>query len=459
MVENKEPSSLLQIPVDHYQLVLSFLVSDDLLSLSLVSKGVKKMCSMTYTLIHGAAAAAGGTKMNANLRISIPNMRNLDPVSSMSFMRRTSPMPASRSASLGGSRYHVSDIIRLTHLLNRFQNLRRISLYNLSSMGDEFIPIINQCGARSSLVHLELHNVRIVADGTSSSSSNRNNRDVSNSELKLLDLPTDKLSHVEVEGTLFCTYKVIQSFTLSQNLQTLKLSGCRALTDDNVHHLISRITKLKTLGLEQSSKLMAPRIESSSLETLLLGNNPLLRDISMIQCKNLKKVDFSFCSSIGNEMIERMLQISPKIETLILRGCMGFSMLDITSSSDCIKSLDLGSCMALEQASIISPHLKSLEIGLCVKLKSLLLHLDVIDEIDLSMLTLKQLSIVATGARRLDLSGCCHLKEVTHFDCPKLLAVDICGTDLDSDIFQVRERTKVKSGGDAYDWSDPFAFP
>jgi len=454
MMQKKEPSSLLRIPVDHYQLVLSFLVSDDLLSLSLVSTEAKEMCSMTYTLIHGAAAAAGGTKMNANLRMSIPNMRNLDPVSSMSFMRITSPIPASRSESSGGSSHHVSDIMRLTHLLNRFQNLRRISLYNLSSMGDKFIPIINQCGARTSLVHLELHNVRIVADGSNTHIKNGSNRG-----LNLLDLPTDKLLHVELEGTLFCTYNVIQSFTLSQNLQTLKLTGCRALTDDNVHHLVSRMTKLNTLGLEQSSKLMAPRIESSSLEILLMGNNPLLRDISRIQCKNLTQVDFSFCSSIGNEMVERMLHISPKIETLILRGCMGFSMLDITPSSDCIKSLDLGSCMSLEQASIVSPNLKRLEIGLCVKLKSLILQLNAIDVIDLSMLTLKQLSIVATGARRLDLSGCCHLKEVKHLDCPKLLVVDICGTDLESEIFQVRERTKVKSGGDAYDWSDPFAFP
>lgn len=457
-MQKKEPSSLLRLPVDHYQLVLSFLVSDDLLSLSLVSTEAKEMCSMTYTLIHGAAAAAGGTKMNASLRMSLPNMRNLDPVSSMSFMRVTSPMPASRSESSRGTSHHVSGIMRLTHLLNRFQNLRRISLYNLSSMGDKFIPIINQCGARTSLVHLELHNVRIVADGTSSS-SNRNIRDGSNRGLNLLDLPTDKLSHVELEGALFCTYNVIQSFTLSQNLQTLKLTGCRALTDDNVHHLVSRMSKLKTLGLEQSSKLMAPRIESSSLETLLMGNNPLLRDISRIQCKNLKKVDFSFCSSIGNEMVEHMLQISRKIETLILRGCMGFSMLDITPSSDCIKSLDIGSCMSLEQASIVSPNLTRLEIGLCVKLRSLVLQLNAIDVIDLSMLTLKQLSIVATGARRLDLSGCCHLKGVKHLDCPKLLVVDICGTDLESDIFQVRERTKVKSGGDAYDWSDPFAFP
>ena len=454
MMQKKEPSSLLRIPVDHYQLVLSFLVSDDLLSLSLVSTEAKEMCSMTYTLIHGAAAAAGGTKMNANLRMSIPNMRNLDPVSSMSFMRITSPIPASRSESSGGSSHHVSDIMRLTHLLNRFQNLRRISLYNLSSMGDKFIPIINQCGARTSLVHLELHNVRIVTDGSNTHIKNGSNRG-----LNLLDLPTDKLLHVELEGTLFCTYNVIQSFTLSQNLQTLKLTGCRALTDDNVHHLVSRMTKLNTLGLEQSSKLMAPRIESSSLEILLMGNNPLLRDISRIQCKNLTQVDFSFCSSIGNEMVERMLHISPKIETLILRGCMGFSMLDITPSSDCIKSLDLGSCMSLEQASIVSPNLRRLEIGLCVKLKSLILQLNAIDVIDLSMLTLKQLSIVATGARRLDLSGCCHLKEVKHLDCPKLLVVDICGTDLESEFFQVRERTKVKSGGDAYDWSDPFAFP
>lgn len=510
----RKQSILLSIPVDQCQHVLSYMTSAELLTLSLVSKPIKAMAEHTHTLTIptiDTSTDAKSTTRNHHLRRSIANIRNLDPISSVSYMNmnmntnmRRSSLPILSSSSSSSSskkeKQHITtaltDVMRLTNLLRKFRNLRTIRLHDASSMGGNFIPIINQCHAKSSLVHLEFHNVRMLKD----------DGDVNG--LHLLKIPAPmphaqefhRLSHVELHGTLFCSYKVLKSFTMSDNLHTLKFSGCRALVDRDVEDIVTRRSSpppppppsscrhtsthahartrtrpvtgkaLKILSLENCSKLLSPRIQSQSLEVLSLAKNPLLRNLSGVHCPNLIELDLSFCSSLGNGAVEQLLfQTSssssscaspcPYIQKLNLSGCRGFRKLCIRS--DTMKDLNLGMCSMMQHATIVCPKLTSLNIGMCVELQALRLELDGMEDIDLSMLPIKHLYLYAPSARRLNLSGCCRLMAdgaggVEYMKCPNLMAVDICGTNLSADFFQVREKTKVKAGGEVYDWTDPF---
>ncbi len=479
MSKNQSQSILLSIPVDQCQHVLSYMTAVELLTLSLVSKQIKAMVLHTHTLIvpQSTSTFTSPIGMDNNLRRSIANIHNLDPISSVTYNTRRASLPASILSSSSQKNkkeekeFELTDVMRLTNLLRKFQNLRTIRLCDVSSMEDNFIPIINQFyrHANSSLVRLECHNVRIVKDGGH----------------LLYSFPNNRLSHMELHGTMFCSYKVLKSFTMSDNLQTLKLSGCRALVDLDVEDIVTRTSKsssssftspmkvgdintntqnigtgtrntrkvLNHLSLENCSKLLSPRIQSQSLERLSLSKNPLLRNISGVHCPNLIELDLSYCSSLGAGAVEALLQTSSYLQKLNLSGCRGFDELCISSQH--MSDLDLGMCM-MHRATIACPELTSLNIGLCVKLQTLRLELDTIKEIDLSMLPLKELHLYAPSTSKLNASGCCRLVDIERMECPNLMNVDICGTSLNAETFQVHGKTKVKAGGEAYDWVEPF---
>jgi len=330
-------------------------------------------------------------------------------------------------------------IMRLTHCLNKFHYLRTLRLYKLEQMDDKFLPIINASLSARTLTHIELHGVRIVKDGHT------------------LNIPDARLSHVEVDGTLFCTYNVLKSFTLSRNLEVLKLSGCRALMDRDVGDIIQRqnqYRKLKELRLDNCSKLMAPNIKCPTIQTLSLGSCALLKDLSLIKCENLVDVDLSYCSCIEDDGIKDLLKNNKRIERLCLKSCRGYTSIDI--QSNCLRHLDMSMSMGMKKANIVCSELTSLEIGMCAKLEELTLELDAIEALDLSMLTMEEFSIKALEVKSLNLSGCCKLVAMEQFCCPKLMEVDICGTNLSPERFHLFTKTKVKWGGSTHDWSNPF---
>ncbi len=358
-----------------------------------------------------------------NLRRSLPNLLNVDPISSHEF---------------GRSVYRRIDftVSRLTHCLNKFLHLRAVKLYQLQHMGDKFLPIINASAMRHTLTHLELHNVRIVKDG------------------HCLQIADDRLSHVEVVGSLFCTFRVIKSFTNSRNLKVLKLSGCRALLDADVKDIVERQERLEDLHLRNCSKLTVPEIKCSTLKILNLERCNMLRGLNKIKCESLINVDLSNCSSITNGEMEQFLKHNTKVERLYLEGCRGFTEIDI--KSEILRELNLGMCMTMNKCKIIANALTSLELGMCMKLEALNLGLNTIQSLDLSMLTMKRLAISAKDLVKMNLSGCCKLENLEHFSCPKLMELDISGSSLSPKNFAVGKKTKLRYGGEATDWSDPF---
>lgn len=440
-----QTSELLRLPIDQLQQILSYVTLHELLALSQSSRSIHGMIDLTHHLCfqtsdasdqnisigqRGNANANGnGRNSNPDLRRSLPNLGNMDPMSNFEFERK--------------SVYRRSDlnVTRLTHCLNRFHYIRTLQLYRLDHIGDKFLPVLNAAPTARTLTHLEFHNIRIVKDGHT------------------LNLPDDRLSYIELDGIMFCTYKVLKSFTTSRNLQVLKMNGCRALTDADVRDIIHRqnnYQKLRELRLENCTKIAAPSIACPTLEILSFAKCSMLRDLSFVQCKNLVDVDLSYCSLIGDSSVKSLIRQNGSIQTLSLKACRGVSCIDLQLES--LQELDLSMCMSLKQCSLYCTALVTLEMGMCIKLETLDLSLSSIESLDLSMLTMKRVAIQAQELKILNLSGCCRLASIQEFTCPSLVLLDICGTELGRKDFELskKSKTKIKTGGDGYDWTNPF---
>ena len=358
---NTSPTSLSELPDDQRQQVLSYLTHSELLTLTLVSKAVKNIALRSHTLTT-TNDDDSIPNTNVDLRRTIVNPANMDPFSSHPRQRRwtvtsanllssSSPSsPSSPSMSMSMNHHNLMTERNLINVLQRFQSIRTLKLYNLAPTTENFIHIINSCPAASTLTHIEFHNVRLVQNQYS------------------LQLPCQNhnLKHLILSGTIFCTYQhVLKSFVSSKNLQSLCLDGCRSITDSDVGDMTNisfnmPMSKLVQLSLKNSSKLINPTIKSSSLIKLNLSQCPILRDLSHVVCPNLIELDLVHCSMVNDESIQSILFSCPLIETLLLNGCNSLTALNITSKR--MKKVELNLCMALMSANIHCEKLEKLEV-------------------------------------------------------------------------------------------------
>jgi len=327
----------LSIPEDQWQIVLSFITCSDLLNLALVSKHLKFIAMQTHHLITESSSIPGF------LSRSVPNVNNIDPMSSFSAMSF-----ALNSNSTVPNPYDVGKELQLTHLLDRFKYLRKIILQDLSSLEDFVLPIINSSPAACSLQHVELHDVRILRD--------RN----------MLQLPGEgnTLTHVVISGSLFCSYqRILSTFATSSNLQLLQIDGSRLLSDADTQNLIAtrgRNNKLRTLSLSNSSKLFEPTIECTVLRSLDLSYCSMLSDLANIRCPNLRELNLTSSSSLTDSAISSVCFSCPMLEQLNLTGAGGISMLELISNN--LKVLNLNLCTKLEIVDLVCGNLDSLEV-------------------------------------------------------------------------------------------------
>lgn len=458
--------ALYMLPSDVIQVVLSFISIEELILLSLISKSVHKCTTLTNTIQTSPWNKDNGDKerlgRNAiNLRKSLPNLKNMDPISS------TWPMMTIANSSNGNSTAAGNDIFmtkqKLKRILVRFPNATTIKLHHLSRMGNSFLHVFNHASFHRHLTHVEFHNVHMMDNITLSSSS------------KLM-LQFQYLEHVELHGTIFSTYASTLQYLISSSpyLKVLKLSGCRQLYDEDILDIIQRVqydthsnkrlvpqdhsqSQLQVVSIDNASKLIAPKIQSDTIHTLDLDKCIQLKFLTGIQCRNLHKIDLSYCSSIGNGQVEALICHSPYIKHLMLKACTGISNLIVYSTS--LKVIDVSLCTMLTNLILDCIVLEICELGMCMKLKELYVQSDTIKEMDLSMLLLNQMKINTPRLTMLNLSGCYKLtNDYVHLlNCSNLVDVDICETKLTSDIFTANGkehgiRVKVKQGGTGIDW-------
>lgn len=415
-----EQVSFWSLPVDQLQQILTYVTLDELLSLSCCSKSIHRMIRHTYYLCYLK-------------HYSIPldhdhNLRHRTVVHN-SF--------AHDGVHIGQRPCYLT-VTQLTHCLHRFHHLRTLQLYHMGRMEDKFVSILNASFAKRTLLHLELHNVRILMDGG-----------------EKLQFPDNNLVYMELEGTLFCTYDTLKSFTNFRKLKVLKLSGCRRLVDGDVTDIVQRTNKygtLQELRLEDCSKLVAPAVNCPSLQILSFSRCNLLRDLEFVTCQNLLEIDLSYCSLVDNRSFHNLISQNRRIQKLSLRGNTCVTCMDL--KLDDLRQLDLTLCIGLETCRIDCKSLVSMEMGTCVKLDDLYLASESMKILDLSMLTISNLSIQAELLEVLLLSGCCKLNSIRKLSCPRLQELDICGTAINPKMIKVGKKTKIKSGGDVHDWTE-----
>ena len=158
--DNDTVNSLGKLPDEQRQHVLSYLTCHELMTLTLVSKAVKSAALRSHTLINMDDGVDHlTTKATAMLRRTMINRRNMDPISSHPRQRRWT-VDSKFSNTMSSRHLPPSDNLiteqRLINLLQRFQSIRILKLYNLGPTAEVFIPIINSCPAAASLVHVEL---------------------------------------------------------------------------------------------------------------------------------------------------------------------------------------------------------------------------------------------------------------------------------------------------------------
>ena len=480
-------SLLLKLPPENLQTILSFVTLSELLALGQTSVLNLQMINLAHYLCYlPEEDSSSNSNSRPDLRSSMITLSN-SRRSSASDLRRSLPnihnLDAFSSHNFGRSMiHHRSDLsmTKIAHMLNKFHYLRALVLYKMDHVGDRFLGILNAAPCRRYLTHIEFHDLNI-----GSIHINQQNHTTAQ-----LVLPTDRLQYVELDGVLFCNYQsVIQPFVLSKVLKILKLIGCRLLKDVHVKDMMEKQlppynsnSQLHTLCLEECSRLSAPFIVSETIHTLSLAKCQLIQDLHHIKCKSLIHADLSRCSMLSNESIHGFVKFHEKtLETLNLNNCGSISRIDfvqehvlrkekleslgsrqgdqeevrmnlIFSVPRKLTELDLSLCTGLEFVRIVAPSLKFLNLGMCLKMKHLHLHLPEIESLDLSILNLELLSIEAPNLVFLNLSGCSKLKSIDKFICPNIETLDICGTDLSGKDFNLGKKFRgLKCGGDVSD--------
>jgi len=496
---NEYDSSLLMlcIPEDQWQIILSFLPCPDLLKLSLVSTHLRSITTRTYTLITEPKSQSR-TNHHSKKAIRYPcsNTAN-DPISRFVSNPKSCYTNAA-TASVAPSNANNANIPFLSQMLNkhdakteqftslleRFQNLRTIILHDLAIMEDFILPIINACPAARSLKRLELHSVRILHDRHALAlSPPPANDDGYNCDRVGNNGSNETLRHVVLSGTMFCSYQnVLKSFTTSPRLQYLELSGCRLLTDSDVHHFITtRTTRLKnlhqdttttstninhhhhriydqihTLSLSNSSQLTKPKIKSPLLHTLNLSNCPLLKTLPQFCCPNLTDLDLSYCTSLRDPTVVDILNACPVLSRLCLLGCR--ELVEVRLESGSLRSVDLDMCVGLRSVRFECDSLTNLQISMCAKLSKFTFTGSSLTELNLSMLPMNELKLTAPSLEALNLSGCFRLNDSgVEYNCPALYCLDICGTEINRKHFRRSKndggrKIDILTGGSSLDW-------
>ena len=403
----KQVPSLISIPDDQWQLILSFTCLRTLMILTLVSKDVNAIALKSHHLT-----------TTSNLALS--------------------------KEQLGST-------------LQRFRSLRVLKLTELQEVGDDLIPVLNKSNL-TFLVHLELRDVRMYKNDHSLCLSRSRDR-----------LGHSKLEVIKIEGVIFSRFDpVLLSFTQSsRNLKLLQLDGCRSMVDENAAQIslsLGENANLRHLSLRGNSKLHNPSIgPCPHLRSLSLQKCVQLQSLPKLSCPNLLKLDLSYCSIFRQDAVKEIIENCSELTELIMKRCDNLKTIEINASK--LQLLDLSWCNGLEYCQINCQWIQRLHLGGCLKLKSANLKLPRIKSLDLSMLKMEELLLEAYELNALYLSGNFNLTN-EHFtcDCPNLLKVDICGTDLvwNSSILGCRNRNSlrqgikhkvnVESGGEAHNW-------
>ena len=229
----------------------------------------------------------------------------------------------------------------LLRLMDRFNNLSVLNLQGLAPVGDDVIDILNRCPSALTLQSITLHSCALSYWCAHS--------------FKLQNLQSLTLTGNSIRA------RMTSLLENSKNLKSLTFQQCPALRDGDIEG-ISRIlgTSLEELVLNHT-KLAKPVAYFPRLKAANFAGGFCLTSLSRFDCPNLKTLNLSFCVRLSENHIEKIMENSPTLETLIIVKCSGVHSLDLESKNLCI--LDASFTHNLSDLRLACPALRHLDVS------------------------------------------------------------------------------------------------
>jgi hypothetical protein len=393
--EDNHPSPLEQMPPDLMKNILSYLFLDDFDALNLVSHRLRE-----------AVTWADHVYMNER--------------------------------SMRASHHHEAHMTAavMRKLLQRYESLNVLHLYGLAAVGDHLFSILNESASAQTLQRISLHGCCLSYWCPTS-------------------LQLKHLTHVTIMGGSIRV--AFGSFiTTSLQLKSLAIGQCSSLRDENVRDITERLKHtLESLSLHQCLRVKKPILQFENLTSLSLMGCFALSDLPKFHCPMLKSLCLSFCFHLEGAVIQQIVDSLEHMEHLTLIKCP--RLVELTICSETLQTTNVSLSNQLRTLHLSCPQLSKLEAASCTALTSFSLQSHSIQELQLTMLPVFANAHVASESlQRLLLAGCQGLVDA-HIRCPNLAFMDICGTPLSPECF-ARVQV-VKHGGSSLCRSRPTVAP
>ena len=229
----------------------------------------------------------------------------------------------------------------LQQLMNRFNNVSVLNLQGLAPVGDDLIDILNRCPSALTLKSITLHSCALSYWCAHS--------------FQLQNLRSLTLTGNSIRARMTFLLKH------STNLKSLAFKQCPALRDGD----IAGISRLLHKSLEElvlnHTKLSKPVASFPRLTTASFAGGFCLTSLSRFHCPNLKILNLSFCVRLSESQIEKVVENSPLLETLIIVKCAGVHSLDLESKY--LRRLDTGFTHNLRNLRLTCPALQNLDVS------------------------------------------------------------------------------------------------
>ena len=229
----------------------------------------------------------------------------------------------------------------LERLLNRFNNVRVLNLQGLAPVGDHLIDVLNRCPSALRLRSITLHSCALSYWCAHS--------------FQLRNLERLTLTGNSIRARMTHLLKD------SKHLKSLTFKQCPALRDGDIAGISGILqTSLEELVVNHT-KLSKPVASFPMLTRASFAGSFCLTSLSRFHCPSLKVLNLSFCVCLSERQIERVVEISPLLETLILVKCAGVSSLDIESKT--LRRLDASFTHNMRDLRLMCPALEQLDVS------------------------------------------------------------------------------------------------
>lgn len=379
------PLKVQDLSTDAMNVLLSFLIFDDYLALSLVSKSFNCAISRASHLVMEDPSTTGKT-------VDYSDSSMLD------RQRGTSTVRLEQQT--------------LRQLLRRYQKLNVLHLNGLAAVGDNLFSILNQAPAASNITSLSLNGVSLSYWCPNA--------------LEFQNLQHLKISGGTIRAALGKLFGAADH--PSSNLKTLTIKQCSSLRDEHVADMVRRLDGcLTSLSLHQCLRVKKPVLCLAKLKHLSLVGCFALSDLPKFSCPKLLSLDMSFCFRLSTDRIQNIVESVPSLEELTLIKCPSLHSLKLTSKT--LRRVNVNFCNSLVTLKLTCPKMERLDNASCSSLDTVILkQAHALQALSVAGQPVTRLDLLAADSlQRLNLAGCRNLRSC-NIQAPSLVTVDTTGS-------------------------------